>query len=94
LATAGRLFLKQPSILHKSSSLLQQRIAALQALLGQQRGVDVVTAFPALLNLQPEVLRERWRLLQQVNLVFVVAGRLLRCASLVLSACAVCSSIK
>jgi recombinational DNA repair protein RecR len=68
LASAGRLFLKQPSILHKSSSLLQQRIAALQALpgVGQQRAVDVVTAFPALLNLQPEVLQERWRLLQQV----------------------------
>jgi hypothetical protein len=69
LSAAGRLFLKQPSILHKRSSLLQQRIAALQALpsWGKQRTADVVLAFPALLNLQPEVLRERWQLLQQVN---------------------------
>jgi hypothetical protein len=74
MAAAGRIFLKQPSILHKSSSLLQQRIAALQALPGmeQQQAVHVVVAFPALLNLQPEVLQERWRLLQQVRHAYVV----------------------
>ncbi|KAF6265762.1 hypothetical protein COO60DRAFT_1697511 [Scenedesmus sp. NREL 46B-D3] len=56
-----------PAILHKRSSLLQQRVAALQALpgLGRQRAVAVAVAFPALLNLQPAVLQDRWRLLQQ-----------------------------
>jgi hypothetical protein len=38
----------------------------------QQQAVHVVVAFPALLNLQPEVLQERWRLLQQVRHAYVV----------------------
>lgn len=69
LTAVGRMFLKQPSLVTKSTALVAQRAAALAQLpgLGPGRAAAAVEAFPALLNLRPEVLQHRWSALQQVR---------------------------
>lgn len=69
MAAIGRMFLLQPSLVNKSTALLQSRAAALQQLPGLQpeTAAAAILAFPALLNLQPGVVAGRWAQLQDVR---------------------------